>query len=187
MQRFLRQLKHLFRIFSAIAIAGGCYYGTAVWPETPHPDPTYQDVVQGACLFMLLAMSIALGYSAISPIYGAHFFLVYLFTRGRQDDVDSVVSVIQSAIFLIVFFAGFYFQLAARTDQAFNIPLDEWSAIYFSITTFATVGFGDIVPLSKWARISVSIEVLSGMFFSVFLFSILASYARDRSTRPNPG
>jgi len=49
----------------------------------------------------------------------------------------------------------------------------------FSVMTAATVGFGDIVPLSIMARSIVILEVLLTFLYAVFLCSVLASTLRE--------
>jgi hypothetical protein len=55
-------------------------------------------------------------------------------------------------------------------------------ALYFSIITIATVGYGDITPKTQLARILVSFEVLAGVGYSVFFFSIIAGFIREHDT-----
>jgi hypothetical protein len=68
--------------------------------------------------------------------------------------------------------------------KAFNVAeLDPISAVYFSIVTFATVGYGDIIPTWWATRIAVSLEILASMAFVIFLFSLVTFYlARNRPT-----
>ena len=40
--------------------------------------------------------------------------------------------------------------------------------IYFSITTFATVGYGDIIPVSSIAKILVTLEIFLSFLIIVF-------------------
>jgi len=47
--------------------------------------------------------------------------------------------------------------------------------IYFTTVTIATLGYGDIVPISATARLLLSFEVFSGIFFLVFLFGAIVS------------
>jgi Ion channel len=44
------------------------------------------------------------------------------------------------------------------------------------------VGYGDIAPKTPIARILVSFEVLAGVGYSVFFFSIIAGFIRERDT-----
>lgn len=47
--------------------------------------------------------------------------------------------------------------------------------VYFSIATITTVGFGDVVPVSTFARVLVSLEALFGQLYLVILLSRLVS------------
>jgi hypothetical protein len=66
---------------------------------------------------------------------------------------------------------------------AFSADLNLGEALYFSIVTMTTTGFGDISPKSGWAKLVVSVQILCGFLFSVLLFSIFAGHAgRRRAT-----
>jgi hypothetical protein len=67
---------------------------------------------------------------------------------------------------------------AGRTLQTEG--LDVLSAYYFSLTTIATVGFGDIHPSSSssLAKVIVMLEILIGLGYAVFVFSVLANFIR---------
>ncbi len=63
-------------------------------------------------------------------------------------------------LFLVVFAASYY--LMSRADPAsFNIQhLTRTDTLYFTITVFSTVGFGDINATSQVARIIVMIQIV---------------------------
>ena len=46
------------------------------------------------------------------------------------------------------------------------------NALYFTIITFTTVGYGDIMPLN-WMKLVVSLESFLGVFFTVKFCSII--------------
>jgi hypothetical protein len=52
---------------------------------------------------------------------------------------------------------------------------------YFSIVTFTTLGFGDVVPINMAGEICVSLEVIIGYVMLGGLISILASIIARRS------
>jgi len=57
---------------------------------------------------------------------------------------------------MILFFAAVYGALDLTTDKAFNVSeLNPVDLFYFSVVTFATVGYGDIVATS-WGRALLS-------------------------------
>ena len=73
-----------------------------------------------------------------------------------------------SAFFLFnCAFAGlFMFDLAGFTQPSPQIAAPEfWQLFFFSIETVATVGYGNMVPLSLYANILVAIEISLGILF----------------------
>lgn len=75
---------------------------------------------------------------------------------------------------LAVWFAG-AFRLAARADaNAFHgLSRDDgfMQFFYFSAITLATVGYGDIVPVSRAARLLVVLEVGAGLLWTTVIFA----------------
>jgi len=64
---------------------------------------------------------------------------------------------------LLVVFAATYCTVAGQQADAFSEPLDRTDGIYFTVTVFATVGFGDITPVSQLARVRVTVQMLVGL------------------------
>lgn len=52
-------------------------------------------------------------------------------------------------------------------------------AIYFSLITFSTVGYGDMTPVSHAARIVVMIQVLTGVVLTLFGFFAIMNYRKN--------
>lgn len=52
-------------------------------------------------------------------------------------------------------------------------------AIYFSLVTFSTVGYGDMTPVSHAARIVVTLQVLAGVVLTLFGFFAIMNYRTD--------
>jgi voltage-gated potassium channel len=65
-------------------------------------------------------------------------------------------------VFLVVF-AATYVTVAHDQPGSFTEHLSRTDALYFTLTTFATVGYGDITPTSELARILVMIQMLIGL------------------------
>jgi Ion channel. len=60
--------------------------------------------------------------------------------------------------------------------------------LYFSLVTFATVGYGDIHPVSGAVRLVCGIEIVTGVLLLLFGFSAIIGHAnpRDRRDRNDP-
>jgi voltage-gated potassium channel len=89
-------------------------------------------------------------------------------------------------LFLILF-AAFYLSMSNASAHTFSQPLDHTRAIYFTITVFSTVGFGDITPQTDPARIIVSIQmlldlVIIGAVVRMILNAAQAGLARARDS-----
>ena len=79
-------------------------------------------------------------------------------------------------LFLLLF-AGTYAVLSGSDPGAFTEPLSQLDSLYFVVTVFATVGFGDISAVSGVARVLVTVQmvgdlVLIGLVLRVFLGAV---------------
>ena len=67
------------------------------------------------------------------------------------------------------------------TDTYSGEPLTFWGCFYFSVVTFTTLGFGDVVPDNTAARFLVTLEVIFGYVMLGGLISIFANKLASRS------
>lgn len=87
----------------------------------------------------------------------------------------------------LVLFASLYLSLSNSSVHVFSEQLDHTRALYFAITVFSTVGFGDIAPTTDMARIIVSTQmlldlVIIGAVVRLLLNAAQAGLARARSS-----
>jgi len=87
---------------------------------------------------------------------------------------------------IVILFASAFRLISVYTSQShFRVGgalrgLSFSEAMYFSIGTISTVGYGDIIPYSNLARVLSSIEVFCGIMLLLFGVSELLEYARER-------
>ena len=72
-------------------------------------------------------------------------------------------------------------QFHQMTGNQADEPLTFWKSFYFSIVTFTTLGFGDVVADNTSARILVTLEVIFGYVMLGGLISIFANKLASRS------
>ena len=65
-------------------------------------------------------------------------------------------------------------------DMGGKLP-DFRAYLYYGIVTFTTLGFGDIIPKTHWARLAVGAEVVLGYVMLGGLISIFANKFARRS------
>jgi len=128
------------------------------------------------------------GLLSILAIAGGIFlvFKMFLETHNKYSQVLSGSGVILSvywAICCIAIAAGFssiFMDLARQNSQHFNGLIDGVSAFYFSVNTFATVGIGDIHPLTKIAKLLVSLEIMSAIMVLPIIVSSTVAWIINR-------
>lgn len=138
---------------------------------------------------------IALGVIAVSLIFFEFIETVWSFSqphaRGRRRSKG--LQLIVSCLLMVLAYAAIYRQLGVH-DALDRVTLhDPWTALYFSVITTATVGYGDYVP-SNDAKAFAAAQALmsivwSGLFFGVIVSSLWSSAseaAPDHQDAPKP-
>jgi voltage-gated potassium channel len=97
--------------------------------------------------------------------------------RSPQPALRAVEAAALSLPLFLVLFAGTYVLLSGSDPGAFTERLSRLDSLYFVITVFATVGFGDITAVSGVARLLVTVQmvgdlVLIGLVLRVFLTAV---------------
>lgn len=85
---------------------------------------------------------------------------------------------------LTVFILGFsltYLALAEANPSSFSEPLGKVSAVYFTVTVLATVGFGDITATTDLTRAVVTLQMLSGITLLGVLVRYVIGLASNRA------
>ncbi len=65
--------------------------------------------------------------------------------------------------FYLLLFASTYFVMERASAANFTQPLTRTDALYFSVTVFTTVGFGDITAKSETARVVLIVQMLADL------------------------
>ena len=81
------------------------------------------------------------------------------------------------SLYLIVF-ARLYLSISLGDPMAFSRPLDTTTALYFTVTVFATVGFGDIVAQINSMRLLVTFQMLLNLVVLGTLIRLIATAAQ---------
>lgn len=101
-------------------------------------------------------------------------------SRSPYPTLRGVEVVAVSVPLLVLSFAAAYFGTASSSSGAFTEDLTRLDAVYFSVTVLATVGFGDIAPLSQVARLVVTAQMLFDLVLFGLIAKVLVSAVRRR-------
>jgi hypothetical protein len=89
-------------------------------------------------------------------------------------------------LFLLMFAASYYL-LAHNSARSFSEPLDRTGALYFTVTVFSTVGFGDITPTSTGARVATMLQMLADLaIFGIVARVLVGAVSAGLRRRPAP-
>jgi voltage-gated potassium channel len=89
---------------------------------------------------------------------------------------------------LVIVFGAIYTLMSQSAAEHFRVfgavrPLSFAEAMYFSVVTVSTVGFGDIVPSSNAVRLLASLQVLASLLLLLFGVSELLDFMREQRRR----
>jgi len=80
--------------------------------------------------------------------------------RSRHPGLRAAEGLALSLPLFLLLYAGTYFDLEHLAPGTFNETLDRSDALYFTVTVFGTVGFGDIAAKTDGARLLVTSQML---------------------------
>jgi voltage-gated potassium channel len=140
-----------------------------------------------------------LGLRAVAVVAGLTIFGAIFVRQLRQirkaryPVLRAVEAIAMVATLFIVVMASIHYNLAAATPSSYSEVLSRLDALYFTVTTLATVGYGDITPTSDVTRSVTMVQMVMGIALLGAGIRILlgmarmVAEARHRDTATTPG
>ncbi len=104
-----------------------------------------------------LALELAIGLALFVAMIG---WQVRAILRSANPAIRAIQSLASTAPLFLLLFASTYFIMSLDDADTFSEPLTRSDALYFTVTVFSTVGFGDISPREETARLIVAAQML---------------------------
>ena len=104
---------------------------------------------------------------------------------GKVPQLRAVEALGTIVPFFLVVFAMVYLASSTTNPHSFNEPLNHVRALYFTVTVFSTVGFGDITPTTDSMRMIVAAQMLLDLILIGSVVRILFSRAKQALAGPN--
>jgi hypothetical protein len=110
--------------------------------------------------------------------------------RAPSVNVEVLCASISAYLMLGLIWTMAYWLVAQLTPGAFAFntatgtkeTMEGFNAFYFSFITLSTVGYGDITPVSKVARMLAAMEAMTGLFYvAVLIARLVALYSTPKS------
>jgi hypothetical protein len=83
--------------------------------------------------------------------------------RSPYPAMTAVGGLVVTVPLFLLLFASLYYVMGGQDPDSFSEPLTKLDAVYFTVTVFATVGFGDIHAVSQAARAATTLQMVSGL------------------------
>jgi len=113
---------------------------------------------------------------------------VRIITGSRYPGVRAAEALALILPFFLLLFASTYFVMERNSAASFTEPLTRTDALYFTVTVFTTVGFGDITAKSETARIVLIVQMLADLaFLGAGVRVLLGAVSRGRERRSETG
>lgn len=93
-----------------------------------------------------------------------------------------VLSILHNYVELLFWFAFAYRQFASHFTSHQSLA-DPWTALYFSVVTMTTVGYGDVTPRDWIGRALVIAQIALGVFLVIAVLARWLSIMRDTQRR----
>ena len=105
---------------------------------------------------------------------------VRLITRSPFPGLRAVESLATSVPFFLLLFAATYVVLAALSAGNFGQRLSHTDGLYFTVTVFSTVGFGDITAKTQTARLVVTGQMIADLIILGLALKVITGAVRRR-------
>ncbi|MFD9574188.1 potassium channel family protein [Streptomyces sp. NPDC059982] len=108
-----------------------------------------------------------------------------LILRSRYPELRAVEALAVSIPFFLLLFAAAYLALSAQSPGSFDRHLSHTSGLYFTVTVFSSVGFGDITATSEPAQLAVTAQMLADLVVFGLGIKVIVDAARRGRRRQN--
>ena len=149
-------------------------------------------IIGGALLvYALVPIETTWGPAVMAPFAAIGLlgvFVVFFRQFGRIERSDHPSRAAIEALFLVLgtfvtLFAFLYVALSAYSPEAFSEEVDKVDGVYFAVTVLSTVGFGDVVAVTREAKILVTLQMVLDVVLlgaAVKLLGLQAKSVRER-------
>ncbi|POX54445.1 metal transporter [Streptomyces sp. Ru71] len=120
---------------------------------------------------VLTSLVLAGGLLAVTAVFA---WEVRTIVRSPYPRLKAVEALATTVVLFLVLFSCAYYLLEHHAAGSFSEPLTRTDALYFTLTTFTTVGYGDIAARSQAGRVVTMLQMVGGLLLFGVAARILA-------------
>ena len=106
--------------------------------------------------------------------------------KSKYPNIQAGEALILVATMFLAIFAVTYDLMSQANPDSFTEVLTRFSAFYFAVTVLATVGFGDITPVTTAARSVAMLQMAIDIAFIAVAVKIVSGAASSAIQQRNP-
>ncbi|MEU6811123.1 potassium channel family protein [Streptomyces sp. NPDC046831] len=125
------------------------------------------------------AVIVAFGMLAVVLVLAWEIRVIARSAHPRLRAVEALAATVP--MFLLLF-ASAYYLLELESPGSFTEPLTRTDALYFALSTFTTVGYGDVAARTEPARVVTMLQMTGGLLLVGVAARVLAA-AVERGLR----
>lgn len=139
-----------------------------------------------------MTMSLALDgvvvlLGGLTAVAGLIVWQIWAILRSPYPGLRAVDALVVTVPFFFVVFATIYYLMESVDPGSWSEPLTRLDAMYFTVTVFATVGFGDITAASQAARAVTTVQMIVGLALVGLIARVMADAVKESRRRRGGG
>jgi voltage-gated potassium channel len=103
--------------------------------------------------------------------------------RSDYPGLRAIEALAAAIPLFLLMFAAAYVTVNEVQPSAFTEPLSRTDALYFTITVFSTVGFGDIAPVATAARVTTMVQMLGDLVVVGLVLRVMLGAVKEGRQR----
>jgi voltage-gated potassium channel len=131
----------------------------------------------------LEASTVALLLVGLALFAGIITWQVRAILRSDYPGLRAIEALAAAIPLFLLMFAAAYVTMADAQPSAFSEPLSRTDALYFTITVFSTVGFGDITPVAPTARVIAMVQMLGDLVVVGLVLRVMLGAVKEGRER----
>jgi voltage-gated potassium channel len=156
----------VLRVVASIAVVVALYYLL----------PFDRSATVVAVTLLIIGLVVFLGLVA---------FQVRAIIASPFPGLRAIEALATSVPLFLALFASTYFVMARLAPGSFTAPLTRTDALYFTVTVFSTVGFGDITAKTETARLVVTGQMIADLvILGLAIKAIVGAISRGWQRQP---